>query len=107
MESMGIIKGYTAILDHKRLGEAVSAFVLVDIKAENPCKRANDILSELERFREVHEVYSLTGDHDIILRVSVRDTDGLEKFIERLDGIEKARTFVILKVRKTGLKSDS
>lgn len=107
MERMGIIKGYTAILDHRKLGEAVSAFVLVNISADNPCKRANEIIRDLERFREVHEAHSITGDHDIILRVSVQDTDKLEEFIERLDGIEgveKSRTFVILKGEENGVE---
>ena len=100
MESMGIIKGYTAILDHKRLGEAVAAFVLVDVHADNQAVRSNEILKEKEKFREVQEAYTITGDHDIILRVSVKDTDSLEEFIERLDGVDgvdKAKTVVILK----------
>ncbi len=100
MERMGIIKGYTAILDHKKLGRAISAFVCVDISADNQCKRAAEILRELEGFREVHEAFSVTGDHDIVMRISVEDTDRLNDFIERLDGIDgvkTARTFVILK----------
>jgi len=100
MEKMGIIKGYTAILDHKKLGEAVPAFVLADVAAENPIKRGNEILNELEKFSEVQEAYTLTGSHDIIMRVSVQDIEKLNNLIERvsgIDGIEKAQTFVILK----------
>lgn len=100
LESMGIIKGYTAILDYKKLGKSVSAFILADITAENACKRAAEILEELERFSEVHEAYSITGDHDIIMRVSVEDTDKLNDFLARIDsidGIEKAHTFVVLR----------
>ena len=107
MERMGIIKGYTAILDYKKLGEVVSAFVLVDIKADNPCKRSNEILKELEGFREMHEAYSVTGDHDIVIKVSVKDTEELEKFIERLDdieGVDKSRTFVILRGEENGVE---
>jgi DNA-binding Lrp family transcriptional regulator len=100
LETLGVIKGYTAILDHKKLGESVAAFVMLDIKADNPCKRANEILKELEQFKEVHEAFSITGDHDIVMRISVQDTDKLEEFIERMDdieGVERARTLVILK----------
>ncbi len=100
MESMGIIRGYTALLDHKKLGNAISAFVFTSIKGENPMKRGNEILQELNSFSEVHETYSVTGEHDIVLKVMVKDTDELHKFIERLngiEGIEKARTSIILK----------
>jgi len=100
MEQLGIIKGYTAILDHKKLGEAISAFVFLDISAENAAKRSEEILKELDKFREVHESYSITGDHDIVMRISVQDTDKLNDFIEGLDeiaGVDRARAFIILK----------
>lgn len=104
LEKMGIIKGYTAILDHKKLGKAISAFVFIDVSADNACKRSVEILKGFEGLREVHEAYTITGEHDIVMRVSVEDTDKLEEFIEKLDGIEgvqKARTFVILKGKET------
>lgn len=107
MERMGIIRGYTAILDHRKLGEAVSAFVLIDVSGGNQCRKAEEILKKLESFREVHEAYSVTGDHDIIIRLSAGDTDKLNDFIEKLDdieGVEKARTFVILKGEENGVK---
>ncbi len=100
LEGMGIIKGYTAILDYKKLGRSISAFILADVSAENVNKRADEILEELERFSEVHEAYSITGDHDIIIRVSVEDTDKLSDFLSRIDGIqgiEKAHAFVVLR----------
>ena len=100
LEAMGVIKGYTALLDYKKMGESISAFVLADVQSDNPCKRSNEILKEIENWKEVHESYTITGNHDIILRISVKDTEELEKFIERLDaieGIEKAKTNIILK----------
>lgn len=100
MEKMGIIKGYTAILDHKKLGEAVSAFVLVKVSSENPIKRGSEILKELEKFKEVHEAYTLTGNHDIIMRISLKNIEQLNRFIERINdinGIIRAQTSIILK----------
>jgi DNA-binding Lrp family transcriptional regulator len=100
MESMGIIKGYTAILDHKKLGEAVSAFVLVKVSAANPIKKGSEILKELEKFKEVHEAYTMTGNHDIIMRISVKDIEQLNHFIERINdigGVTRAQTSIILK----------
>jgi len=100
MERMGIIKGYTAILDYKKLGKGISAFVLADVKADNPGRRTGEILKEVENFSEVHEAYSITGDHDIIMRVSVEDTEKLNDLILRLDsidGVDRARTFIILR----------
>ncbi len=99
LERMGIIKGYTAILDHKKLGNAISSFISLDVTANNQAKRCEQILKELERYSEVHEAYAVTGNHDIIMRVSVEDTDKLNDFLVKLDdidGVEKAHTFLIL-----------
>ncbi|MBN2331451.1 MAG: Lrp/AsnC family transcriptional regulator [Candidatus Aenigmarchaeota archaeon] len=99
MEKLGIIKGYTAILDYKKLGKAIPAFVIVDVAAGNQAKRAEEILKAVERFSEVHEAYCVTGEHDLIMRVSVEDTEKLNDFLVKVDGIRgvgKAETFIIL-----------
>lgn len=99
LEKMGIIKGYTAILDHKKLGKAIPAFVIVDVASDNQAKRTDEILKVVERFSEVHEAYAVTGEHDLIVRISVEDTEKLNDFLVKVDGIrgvEKARTFIIL-----------
>ncbi len=99
LEKMGIIKGYTALLDYKKLGKAIPAFVAADVTSENQAKRAEEILKVVEKFSEVHEAYCVTGEHDIIMRISVEDTLKLNDFLVKVDGIrgvEKAETFIIL-----------
>lgn len=101
MEAMGIIKGYTAVLDHKKLGKTVSAFILANIKAEHKAgERSSALLEELDKLNEVEEVFAVTGSTDMILKVRVEDTDRLNEFIlknlRNIEGISDTQTLVIL-----------
>ncbi len=75
----------------------ISAFVLV--KAEP--QRLADLASELTELAGVAEVYSVTGDHDLIVVVRVRHHDDLADVvtghIAGLDGIVDTRTMVAFK----------
>lgn len=101
MEAMGIIKGYTAVLDHKKLGKTVSAFILANIKAEHKAgERASALLEDINKLKEVEEVFAVTGSTDMILKVRVEDTDKLNEFIlnnlRNMEGIGNTQTLVIL-----------
>ncbi|MDQ6697776.1 MAG: Lrp/AsnC ligand binding domain-containing protein [Actinomycetota bacterium] len=75
----------------------ISAFVL--IKAEPG--RVADLASELTDLEGVAEVYSVTGDHDLIVVVRVRDHDDLAEVVtghlSGLPGILETRTMVAFK----------
>jgi DNA-binding Lrp family transcriptional regulator len=97
METMGIIKGYTAVLDHKKLGKTVSAFILANTKAG---EKISALLEELNKLKEIEEVSAVTGSTDIVLKVRVEDTDKLNEFIlnnlRNMEGISSTQTLVIL-----------
>ncbi len=106
MEAMGIIKGYTAILDHKKLGKTVSAFILANIKAEHKAgERSSALLEDINKLKEVEEVFAVTGSTDMILKVGVEDTDKLNEFIlnnlRNMEGISNTQTLVILSGKHT------
>jgi len=74
MESSGVIKGYAAILDQKRVGLPISAFA--SIKLERQREEDLDRFAEaVARWPEVVDCYLMTGQRDYLMRIVVRDLE--------------------------------
>lgn len=90
LEEAGIIRGYTALLDQKKVGLPVSVFVSIKLD-----RQAEDALSRFEaavrQCPEVLECYLMTGPRDYLLRVVARDLDDYERFVKetltRIEGV--------------------
>ena len=90
LEEAGVIRGYTALLDQKKVGLPVSVFV--SIKLERQCEDAlNRFEAAVRGCPEVLECYLMTGPRDYLLRVVARDLADYERFVKetltRIDGI--------------------
>jgi Lrp/AsnC family leucine-responsive transcriptional regulator len=90
LESAGVIKGYTVVLDQKKLGLPISAFA--SIKLERQREDDLDRFSQaVLRWPEVADCYLMTGQRDYLMRIVVRDLEAYERFIKdkltRLDNI--------------------
>lgn len=90
LEEAGIIRGYTALLDQKKVGLPVSVFVSIKLE-----RQIEDALGKFEaavkRCPEVLECYLMTGPRDYLLRVVARDLADYERFVKetltRIEGI--------------------
>jgi DNA-binding Lrp family transcriptional regulator len=84
LESSGLIRNYTAILNEKALGLQVSALVFVNL--EKNTKRNGEVFeAALKDLPEVMECFVVAGSHDYVLKVVTRDLEDYERFIkERL-----------------------
>ena len=95
MEKAGIIKGYAAIIDQKRVGLPISAFA--SIKLERQREEDLDRFEEtVSRWPEVLDCYLMTGQRDYLMRVVAADLEAYERFIKdkltRLDNIASIET---------------
>ncbi len=99
LEEEGYIRGYAALLDRDRLGFDLLCFIEVNLELHQP--------ENVERFRlaiqampEVLECHHLTGEHDYLLKVVLRNRRDLERFVVHrltpLKGIARIRTSVVL-----------
>lgn len=99
LESFGYIKGYFALLDHKKVGFDVVCLVFIDFEDHTIHKREN-ALSLLMNMEEVIEVLHITGNHDLQLRVMVKNTAALNVLINNkistVAGISKIHTSMVL-----------
>lgn len=96
LESSGIIKGYQAVLDPKKVGKDVTAFVGVSVAHQ---KYIDAFSALMLRQRDVLECHHVTGEESFILKVKTANTDSLEKLlaeIRSLEGVTGTVTKVVL-----------
>jgi Lrp/AsnC family leucine-responsive transcriptional regulator len=108
MEDLGLIRGYTALLDASKLGRGTTAFILASFTYRAPgIERPLDqrqIAREVARFPEVQEVHIITGDWDILIKVKDRDVASIGRFVidklRTIEGIEKTLTCMVFDTLK-------
>jgi len=101
LERGGYIRGYAALLDERKLGLDVTAFVEVFI--EQPKFEAGFIES-VRDLDEVLECHHITGEFSLLLKVRVADMAAFRRLlIEQLNtvrGVRQTRTLVVLATAK-------
>ena len=80
LEESGIIRGYTVVLDARKLGKDITAFIGVFI---NHPKLISSFEKEIDRFEEVQECHHVTGEYALLLKVKTDNTSGLEELIRK------------------------
>ena len=102
MKESGIIKKYTIILDDKKLGKDITAFIgiTLDYKAHEPC---SVFAYKVANMKDVLEVFNLAGDEDNLIKVKTENISTLEDIIgtiNRLPGVGRTRTVIVLSTEK-------
>ncbi|MCA3572478.1 MAG: Lrp/AsnC family transcriptional regulator [Aestuariivirga sp.] len=100
LEKSGVIKGYAAIVDQKKVGLPVSAFASVKLERQRE-DALERFAKAVARWPEVVDCYLMTGQRDYLLRVVVRDIEAYEEFLNtkltRLEGVSSIETSFALK----------
>ena len=106
LETAGVIQGYTAIVDPRKVGSAIQAVVQIKLEQHSD-ELAERFRRTVEDLPEVSACYALTGDMDFLLHIAVRDIDALSDFtlrrLLRIPGVRDMRTSVVLRTVKRGL----
>lgn len=100
LEERGVIAGYHAVLDPKRLQHDITAFVRI-VSAGSESYEA--FIEAVTAMPEVQELHSVTGEGSHILKVRVRNTTALEGLLGRLQalpGVRGTRTSLVLSTLK-------
>jgi len=99
----GVLKGFTVRTCPEKLGKAITAMVGVDIGGET----TPEITDKLAGIKEVSDLYVITGEFDLLLRVICENISRLDEILEEIRShnfVEGTRTFVVLrKVKESGL----
>lgn len=92
LEAEGFVTGYRALVDRRRVGEAIGAFLRLDV-SDRDAHRVEALAGTLDAVIACHH---LTGEESHLLQVSVRDLAALEEVIARFRRIGPVRSSVIL-----------
>ncbi|MDU0113870.1 MAG: DNA-binding Lrp family transcriptional regulator [Psychrosphaera sp.] len=79
LERQGIIKGYKAIIDNRKLGKGFSAFVTVGLSVHT--KDSQQAFEQaIAKSGEVLECHNVTGSYEYLLRVETTDLVSYKRF---------------------------
>ena len=99
MEEDGLIEGYVALLNAKKLGLTLMAFIGISMDRHTP-ERFETLESTLAEYPEVLECHYTTGNWSILIKVLCRDNEHLmhllNKKIQQIEGVSRTETFISL-----------
>ena len=98
LEKAKIIHGYTAIIDHEKIGYSLTA--IIEIVAKNDIV---EIEGEISKFENVCGVYDITGSTDTLVIAKFKERKELSKFVKGLatiPNVENTITHVVLNTAK-------
>jgi Lrp/AsnC family leucine-responsive transcriptional regulator len=102
LEASGVIRGYQALVDGKKVGKDITAFIGVSIGNQGDMEK---FAAQMMCYGDVLECHHVTGDESFILKVKSANTHALEKLlaeIRSVDGVTRTVTKVVLSTAKEG-----
>ncbi|MDD2700232.1 MAG: Lrp/AsnC family transcriptional regulator [Sideroxydans sp.] len=109
LEDAGLITGYRAMLDAKKLGLSLMALILISMDKHTP-ERLDNFEAKIAEIPDVLECLLITGqDADYQLKVVVKDMDAYQELllnrITRIEGVTGVHSSFVLRrvVDKTAL----
>ncbi len=101
LEKEGIIRGYSAVVDHEKLGYMLTALIEITVSKG----RLLEMENEIARMSNVCAVYDVTGLTDAFVIAKFKSREDLSSFAKRLLAlpyVERSNTHVVL----TTIKED-
>ena len=96
LQESGIIMGFTAVLNHRKVGLDVSAFITVISESSS---HYSDVVRKTNKSPEIIQCFTTTGNGSHVLFALVENTHALEKLlrkIQRWPGVMRTETQIIL-----------
>jgi DNA-binding Lrp family transcriptional regulator len=86
LEREGIITGYTAVVDHRRVDNGISAHVYLKVRQHS----WKNLWQALKQVPEIQHGALISGENDIVLFVRTSNADSLRDLVlDRLQAIEE------------------
>ncbi|MBW7888270.1 MAG: Lrp/AsnC family transcriptional regulator [Bacteroidetes bacterium] len=104
LEENGVIKGFFAELDPKKVGKDITAFIKVSV---DKSKHYQAFIEQAKLLDEVLEIHAITGDGSHLLKVRTENTSSLEKLLSKIqawNGVTMTSTSLVLSTHKETLR---
>tara|TARA_Y100000590_G_scaffold464847_1_gene635329 strand:- start:1819 stop:2247 length:429 start_codon:yes stop_codon:yes gene_type:complete len=96
LQESGVIKGYKAIIDSKKVGLDVSA--IITIISESSSKYSS-FVENANKEVDIYKCFTTTGNGSHVLLVNTKNTESLEKLLRNIQqwpGVSRTETQIIL-----------
>ncbi|MGL4630442.1 MAG: Lrp/AsnC family transcriptional regulator [Leadbetterella sp.] len=97
LETSGVISGTTIKIDHKKLGWDIVAFLGIYL---DKSEMYDQVVQQLTSVPEILSISYTTGNYSIFVKICCRDTSHLRNVlsekIQKVNGIQRTETFIVL-----------
>jgi Lrp/AsnC family leucine-responsive transcriptional regulator len=103
LEDNGIITGYFATVDHKKLGRDITAFIFVTVDSS---KHFGAFVDHAKQVDDILECHAITGEGSHLLKIRTKNTESLEKLLAKIqawNGVVSTRTNLVLSTSKESM----
>ncbi|MBT3836209.1 Lrp/AsnC family transcriptional regulator [Candidatus Woesearchaeota archaeon] len=90
LQKLGLIKGFSAILDPEKLDKSFTAFMFGQAKLGEHFDLER-VAKKLAKFPQVQEIFFISGDYDYLIKVRVKDQKEYYELIQKMGPIFEAR----------------
>jgi Lrp/AsnC family leucine-responsive transcriptional regulator len=100
LEDNKIIEGYFAKINRQAFGYDILAFILVMMDSS---KHYKDLMKHVEKNPNILECYSVLGEGSHLIKVTVKNTEALEKLLSEIQtwlGVTSTKTTYVLSTLK-------
>lgn len=91
-----MIKGYTVILDPQAIGLDMTAIIIIQTETE----KHSAVKIALSNLEEVSEVYSVSGEYDLLIKLWAHDMEELNHAINSkirsIDGVDDLTEMIVM-----------
>jgi Lrp/AsnC family transcriptional regulator for asnA, asnC and gidA len=96
----GIIKKYTIVLDPKKIGRPILALILINFNYKLLEDKNKEAFAKILHIDGVEELFEVTGDYDLILKVRTKDIETLNEVLTKLRSgnfaVRDTKTMIVL-----------
>lgn len=104
LEDAGVITGYHAFVDPKKVGKDITAFIKVTV---DNSKHFQSFIEHSKGNDEILEIHAITGEGSHVLKVRTENTSSLERLLSKIQswsGVVNTTTSLVLSTHKESLK---
>ena len=107
LEQAGIIKGYAAVVDQRKLGLDVTAYVLVTM-VKQPDATTEAFHGAVRDEPHITECHAMSGSHDYLMKVVARSIDDFSElcmqYILKFPGVQHVESsFSLREIKNNGV----
>ncbi|WBV60943.1 Lrp/AsnC family transcriptional regulator [Chryseobacterium camelliae] len=99
LEKLGIIKGYTTVIDRKKVNKGMMVICMVALNVHNK-KTAGVFIEQVGKLKEVVEFYNISGEFDFMLKILAANMDDFHEFfvnkLSEIEGIGQTKSIFVM-----------